>query len=42
MAQAQVPVFFAISGYLTDKYFDVVWGYHPHRGSPQKPIFLTT
>ena len=39
MAQARVPVFFAVSRYLRYKYFDVVWGYHPPRGSPQKPIF---
>ena len=26
MAQARVPVFFAVSRYLRYKYFDVVWG----------------
>ena len=27
----KVPVFFDNSTYLRDKYFDVVWGYHPLR-----------
>ena len=29
MAQARVSVFYDISKYLTDKYFDIVWGCHP-------------
>ena len=29
MAQARVPVFFAVSRYLRYKYFDVVWGMAP-------------
>ena len=33
-AQARVPVCFDISIYLTDKYFDIVWGCHPPRGPP--------
>ena len=39
MAQARVPVFFAVRRYLRDKYFDVVWGYHP-LGDPLKTNFL--
>ena len=39
MAQARVPVLFDISGYLTDKYFDIVWGWHlpgdPFKWTPQ-------
>ena len=27
--------FFDIGRYLTDKYFDIVWGYHPSPGSPR-------
>ena len=41
MAQARVPVFFAVSRYLRYKYFDVVWGMAPS-GIPPKPIFWTT
>ena len=41
MAQARVPVFFAISGYLTDKYFDVAWVYHtPIEDLPKKINFF--
>ena len=29
--------FFDISRYLTDKYFDIVWGYHPPRDPPNGP-----
>ena len=29
MAQARVPVLFAVSRYLRYKYFDVVWGIAP-------------
>ena len=39
MAQARVPVFLAVSRYLRYKYFDVVWGYRPPRGSPQNQSF---
>ena len=50
MAQLRVPVFYDISTYLTDKYFDIVWGCHPPpppppppgtppNGPPQKSIF---
>ena len=36
MAQARALVLFDISRYLTDKYFDIVWGCHiPPRGPPQ-------
>ena len=35
MAQARVPVFFAVSRYLKYKYFDKVWGYGPPRSSPK-------
>ena len=42
---AMVPVFLDISRYLRDKYFDIIWGYHPPgdppNGPPQKQIFLT-
>ena len=34
MAQARVLVFFDISRYLTEKYFDIVWGCHPLLGDP--------
>ena len=34
-AQARVLVDFDISRYLTDKYFDIVWGCHAPRGHPQ-------
>ena len=33
-AQARVLVLFDISRYLTDKYFEIVWGCHP-LGPPQ-------
>ena len=36
-AQARVPVFSDINRYLTDKYFDVVWGCHAR--DPAKSIF---
>ena len=39
MAQARVPVFFAVSRYLRYKYFDVVWGYGSPRGSSQNQFF---
>ena len=29
MAQARALLFFDISRYLTDKYFDIVWGCNP-------------
>ena len=35
MAQARVLLFFAISRYFTDKYFDIVWGCHPPNGPPK-------
>ena len=38
-AQARELHFFAIRRYLTDKYFDIVWGCHPPPGDPQKSIF---
>ena len=38
MAQARVPMFFAVSRYLRGKYFDVVWGYRPS-GIPQNQSF---
>ena len=34
MAQARVPVFFAVNRYLRYKYFDVIWGYRP----PPPPV----
>ena len=40
-AQARELVLFDISSYLTDKYFDIVWGCQPPRGPPQKSIFWT-
>ena len=40
MAQARVPVFFAVSRYLRHKYFAVVWGYRPARGSPPQNQFF--
>ena len=30
-----MPVFFDISRYLRDKYFDVVWGYRTPQGPPK-------
>ena len=39
MAQARVPVFFAVSRYLRYKYFDVVWVYRPLGDSPQNQSF---
>ena len=39
MAEARVPVFFAVSRYLTYKYFDVVWRYRPPWGHPQNQSF---
>ena len=35
--QARVLVVFDISRYLTDNYFDIVWGCHPPRGPPREP-----
>ena len=44
-AQTSLPVCFDISRYLTDKYFDIVWGCYLPRGppkrSPQKSMFFT-
>ena len=45
-AQSTMLRFYDISRYLTDKYFDIVWGCHPpSRGTPkwtpQKSIFWT-
>ena len=37
MAQDKVPVFYDISRYLTDKYFDIVWGCHPLGDPPNGP-----
>ena len=42
MAQARVLLFFDISRYLIDKYFDIVWGATPQgppQMDPQKSIF---
>ena len=39
MAQARVPVFFAVRRYLRYKYFDMIWEYRPPRGSPQDQFF---
>ena len=39
MAQVRVPVFFALSRYLTDKYFDVLWGYGLPWEFPQIQLF---
>ena len=36
-AQARMLLFFDISRYLTDKYFDIVWGCHPPRTPPNGP-----
>ena len=36
-AQATVLLFFAISRYLTEKYFDIVWGCHPPGIPPNGP-----
>ena len=44
MAQGRVLLFFDISRYLTDKYFDIVWGATPRgppKWTPQKSIFRT-
>ena len=37
--QARGPVFFDISRYLKDQFFDIVWGCHSPR-NPQKIVFL--
>ena len=37
MAQAKVPVFFFISRYIGDKYFDIVWGCQPPGDSRNRP-----
>ena len=37
MAQARVLLFFDISRYLTDKYFDIVWGATPPGTPPNGP-----
>ena len=46
MAQIRVPVCVDISRYLTEKYFDIVWGgiplETPPKWTPQKSIFSTT
>ena len=39
MAQARVPVFYAVNRYLRYKYFDVVWGYGPIGDPPQNQFF---
>ena len=39
MAQARVPEFFAISGYLRDKYFEGVWGCFPIEDPPKSNFF---
>ena len=39
-AQAKVLLFFDISRYLTDKYFDIVWIHSP-KDRPKKSIFWT-
>ena len=39
MAQARVPVLFAVSRYLRYKHFDVVRGYRPPRELPQNQSF---
>ena len=44
MVQLRVPVCYDISRYLTDKYFDIVWGCHhppgdPPKWTPKKSIF---
>ena len=36
-AQLRVPVFYDISRYSTDKYFDIVWGCHPPGDPPNGP-----
>ena len=38
MAQARVPVFYDIRRYLTDKYFDIVWGCHAPEDSQNGPL----
>ena len=35
MAQLRVPVYFDIRRYLTDKYFDIVWGCQPPSETPK-------
>ena len=40
LTQFKVPVFFYISGYSRDKFFDVVWGYHPSRGTPKNQFLI--
>ena len=42
MAQARVQVFFAVSRYLRDKYYDVAGGTTPLGDPPKKTISLTT
>ena len=37
MAQARVLLGFDISRYLTDNYFDLVWGCHPPGDPPNGP-----
>ena len=39
-AQTRVLVVFDISRYLTDKYFDIVWGCHHPRDPPNGPLKL--
>ena len=38
-AQARVLVFFDISMYSTNKYFDIVWGLHPPGKPPKNQFF---
>ena len=37
-AQLRVPVCFDISRDLTDKCFGIVWGCHPPRDPPNRPL----
>ena len=37
MAQHRVQVCYDISRYSTEKYFDIVWGYHPPGTPPNGP-----
>ena len=47
LAQTRLPVFFDINRYLTDTYFDILWGCHlpqrpPQSGPPKKSVLWTT
>ena len=37
MVQARAIILFALSRYLEDKYFDIVWVCHSHRNTPNGP-----